>query len=47
MNYWPAEMTGLGELTKPLFDYMEVRNSLMPVKSIVNENLENMGTERC
>jgi len=25
MNYWFAEMMGLGELTMPLFDYMEVR----------------------
>lgn len=24
MNYWCAEMTGLGSLTIPLFDYIEV-----------------------
>lgn len=24
MNYWIAEMTGLSDLTLPLFDYFEV-----------------------
>ena len=24
MNYWPAEVTGLGDCTKPFFDYLEL-----------------------
>lgn len=28
MNYWFAEMTGMGSVVPPLFDYIEVNNSL-------------------
>ena len=44
MNYWFAEMTGMGSLTLPVFDMIEVNCPASPIDVLFDRTLENMGS---
>jgi len=47
MNYWIAEITGLGGVTDSLWDYMKVHTPYFsPSLPNLNSYPENMGTQR-